>query len=136
MDYVHGAPNRNADMVFRCQPCHDVTTLAEAAALRVPITITPVTASALIALERRRQIEEEGFTPEHDAQLPPGQLGWMVLSIVDRAMHGERLNDPPTAWPVDTDRWPMNKTPVWLLTIAAALLDAEIETRLGRGERP
>jgi hypothetical protein len=89
-----------------------------------------------IAAERRRQVEVEGWTPEHDdAEHDKGDLACAAASY---ALHaGDTLNphsqgdggfavDPPPMWPFEY-RWWKPKDPRRDLIRAAALIVAEIE---------
>lgn len=102
-----------------------------------------------IAAERRRQIEQEGWTPEHD---DCGQLamaaGWYalnakahhwsdVLGVADPDCVAYRLfaeEDGFYRWPWSRQWW-KPKNPRRDLIRAAALIVAEIE-RLDRAETP
>ena len=79
-----------------------------------------------VAAERRRQIEAEGWTPEHDDEHANGEL---ALAATCYAAWGE--GDPmPMRWPWAADWW-KPKDERRNLVRAAALLLAEIE-RLDR----
>lgn len=125
-----------AGRVVTAQPCgHTMPDdfacmLIQHLGLRVP----PVTGAALVTAERRRQAVEEGFDPAADVGRE--DLAWMAWALADRAIHG-KLDDPavPLMWPEDRP-WRPGKTPIRALTIAAALLAAEIDRRLAKGERP
>ncbi|MBM2884048.1 hypothetical protein JFK97_06560 [Chromobacterium phragmitis] len=78
-----------------------------------------------IAAERRRQIEVEGWTPEHDALHCRFTLSTAAGCY---AMHAHRpANDPPSAWPWDKTWWKPSADPRRNWIKAAALLVAEIE---------
>ena len=94
----------------------------------------------LIAAERKRQIAEEGWTPEHDAEHSEGDLAAagasyaldMVASTstIDAPTHmGEACRDAGDAcWPWDGDWWkPTPNDLVRQLTKAGALIAAEID---------
>lgn len=57
------------------------------------------TAADLIAAERRRQVEEEGYTPEHDREHGPSRLA----QAADAYRHG--TNQIPHLWPWDAASW-------------------------------
>lgn len=90
------------------------------------------TGSELIEAERQRQIEVEGWTPDHDDEHTGGELsqaaaayalGGHVLTDIE----GEReLHIWPTSWdaPEDTIK---RKPRLRQLVIAGALIVAEIE---------
>ena len=103
-----------------------------------------MTGSQLIAKERQRQIEEEGFTPEHDDNNALGQLGAAAVCYAYQATsHGNyrdayRNSRTPLAWPCDKKWWKPSQgdTPadrIRDLTKAGALIAAEID-RLQRLE--
>lgn len=88
----------------------------------------------LIGDERVRQIEEEGWTPEHDAEHDAGELlsaaaCYLFLCIFPpHSVSGS----PPQMWP-DNWRWNPSDDPVRNLVKAGALIAAEID-RLKRAE--
>lgn len=95
-----------------------------------------------IAAERRRQIEEEGWTAEHDDRHPDRSLAaaaaayayFASLSDAERAKWGERGHHQyiPLFWPASwARRWWKPSSPRRDLVKAAALIVAEIE-RLDR----
>lgn len=93
-----------------------------------------------VAAERRRQLEAEGWTPEHDDQHSAGQLagaaacyarhvnsrGW----VIDTPFDNYTTDSAPIEWPWD-DSWWKPTTPRRDLVKAGALILAEIE-RLDR----
>jgi hypothetical protein len=98
-----------------------------------------------IAAERRRQIEVEGWTPEHDIGHDCGELVSAAICYAEQARsRGWVSNDPAFGpeyyardpadrdWPWATDLW-KPKNPRRDLIRAAALIVAEIE-RLDRAE--
>lgn len=102
-----------------------------------PVFIEATTGIALMASERNRQRTEEGHTAESDAAKPPGWLPWKAWCYVDAGAAGTWDRDrPPTAWPDDAAEWRPGPTPIRNLVKAGALLAAEIDLRLGRGEQP
>lgn len=85
--------------------------------------------------ERLRQIEQEGWTPEHDDDHAGGELAHAALCYAYCAATFGDLSDesfaqipPPDAWPW-LDEWWKPKTPRSALVRAAALLIAEIDRR-------
>jgi hypothetical protein len=87
-----------------------------------------------IAAERRRQIEAEGWTPEHDDEHDDGDL---ALAAACYAAGDEvRASEPPhpSLWPGHGDWWKPTDRRRDLIK-AGALLVAEIE-RLDRAEEP
>lgn len=90
-----------------------------------------------IARERRRQIDEEGWTPEHDAENKRRELikaascylgicgwegdeGYMALVYDDRY---PRI----IGWPWDASWWKPSDDPIRNLVKAGALIAAEID---------
>lgn len=87
-------------------------------------------ALADIAAERRRQMEVEGWTPEHDEQHSEGQLEAAAASYaIDaacRAFGGAASSNPPRTWPWSQDWWKPT-TARRNLVKSAALCAAAIE---------
>lgn len=94
-----------------------------------------------IAAERQRQIEVEGWTPEHDDQHADGEMAMAASCYADHAANFS--DDQRQRWPGATrsmpHRWPMSWATSWWkpktcradLVRAGALIIAEIE-RLDR----
>ena len=127
---------RNGGLLVYTKPCEHVMPddFAAMAAGYLGIRLPKVDGAALIAAERRRQPEEEGYQPKDDAERR--DLAWMAWAILDRAMNNA-LDDPepPLMWPPDRP-WSPGKTPIRALTIVGALAAAEIDRRLLEGEKP
>lgn len=94
----------------------------------------------LIAEERQRQIEKEGWTPEHDDTHNIGELAWAAACYCEQsvvfAKHSGFIRyqspPPPSRWPWDEEFWkPKNRERD--LVRAGALIAAEID-RLQRLE--
>lgn len=85
-----------------------------------------------IAAERRRQIEVEGWTPEHDDIQDMGQLSAAASCYALYSAYPDPIPKgwKPSAWPWSSDTW-NPKDPRRDLIRAAALIVAEIE-RLDR----
>ena len=82
----------------------------------------------LIAEERERQINEEGWTPAHDAQWKAQELGFAARCYLDKGVNLiPRLYDPSPFWPWDNAWWKPSKDPVRNLVKAGALIAAEID---------
>ncbi len=93
-------------------------------------------AVALIAAERRRQVEAEGWTPAHDDEHDCGQLAKAAASYaLGEWLRTHRKSTlPPDFWPWDNGWWkPTPKDRVRELIKAGALIAAEID-RLKRTE--
>lgn len=88
---------------------------------------------ALIAAERRRQVEIEGFTAEHDDHYQGDQLrraassylNVMIDLIGSAGRTGQRY--VPMSWPWNTLWWKPSTDPVRNLVRAGALIAAEID---------
>lgn len=93
---------------------------------------TPQLSAALadIAAERRRQIEAEGWTPEHDDEHEPRML---AAAGACYALHWLTEGNRPllSIWPWDSSWWKPSADPRRNLVKAGALIAAEIE-RLDR----
>lgn len=112
-------------------------------------TSAPSTGVGLIAAERRRQMAEEGWTPEHDAsENPTGELAaaascyaWIARdqlgpdSLKRAAQELKHVDNgnPPDGWPWSRDWWKPSTDPIRNLVKAGALTAAEID-RLPRKE--
>lgn len=92
--------------------------------------------AALIASERKRQINEEGRTREHDAEHDDGSLGRAgacyaddIASVIEGSNDPNDLGPHPFwPWP---DGWkPTHDDPIRQLVKAGALLAAEIDRLL------
>jgi hypothetical protein len=96
-----------------------------------------VSAIDRITAERQRQIEAEGWTPEHDDEHDSGEMVYAAISYALNPFSNERLgNDAripaglavPEHWPWDDEWWkPTPKDRIRELTKAAALIAAEID---------
>ncbi len=91
------------------------------------------TGSTLIANERHRQISEEGWTEEHDAQHRYGEL---VYGAICYALHAHSIGRcSETAaeryikenWPWGKEWWKSSDDPIRCLEKAGALIAAEID---------
>lgn len=97
-----------------------------------------------IAAERIRQINEEGWTPEHDDGHDLAQMAIAGLSYASVAASQVRLRDGcitgtlPTYWPWSQDWWKPSPDPIRNLVKSGALIAAEIDRlqrKTARGER-
>lgn len=95
-----------------------------------------------IAVERRRQVEQEGWTPEHDDNHEKGALGMaaacyaapfriFLLSGFSAEVEGNRVEMVHDAWPWEA-AWDKRRKHSRLrqLEIAGALIAAEIDRLL------
>lgn len=83
-----------------------------------------------VLAERRRQIEAEGWTPEHDDAHADGGLAHAAGCYAKRAAFPELNRHPPMTWPWEA-RWWKPGDRRRMLVKAGALILAEIE-RLDR----
>lgn len=93
-------------------------------------------AIARVVAERRRQVEAEGWTPEHDDEHGTGE---MAIAAADYAMPKEWRNctagGTPKEWPWHQSSWkPTPNDRVRELEKAGALILAEIERLIRAGE--
>lgn len=87
----------------------------------------PSRGAALIAAERARQIEVEGWTPEHDAGHRDGALGWAAEAYLHHANCDRPDWDPaPGEWPWAESDWKPT-TLVRNFVKAGALIAAELD---------
>lgn len=90
-------------------------------------------ATNLIAAERQRQIEREGWTPDHDdAEHQTGELVHAAICYAYHPFSNERQAiTPPWRWPWEPESWkPTPEDRIRELTKAAALIAAEIDRLL------
>jgi hypothetical protein len=89
-----------------------------------------------IAAERRRQIEEGGWTAERDDQYEGGELIGAALAYARHTVRqtlGMRANVQPVSdWPWRREEWNPSDDPIRNLVKAAALLAAEIDRLVRR----
>lgn len=91
-----------------------------------------VSGAELIAAERQRQVDVEGWTPEHDAEHGRGEL---IEAAISYAVAGRRAQSRPLItgdrspylpWPFDGG-WKPSDDPIRNLVKAGALIAAEID---------
>lgn len=89
--------------------------------------------TARIAMERMRQIDKEGFSPEHDKKHNDSSLLLAAIAYIDEALG---VNDPdsspyesgiPGSWPWEASWWKPSEDAVRNLEKAGALIAAEID---------
>ncbi len=87
-----------------------------------------------IAAERRRQIEQEGFTAEHDEENMFGELSGAATAYVALASRqiGTDILDvsgppPSNQWRWSAEWWKPSRDPIRNLEKAGALIAAEID---------
>ena len=103
-----------------------------------PVATLPLGAE-LIAAERQRQIDAEGWTPEHDDDHANAELSAAAAEYLRVAHMAVRYGDPPNAWPDPVpygrggrwpwhpDWWKPSDDPIRNLVKAGALIAAEID---------
>jgi len=93
----------------------------------------------LIATERDRQVESEGWTSDHDAKHTPGDLAKAGSSYASVGASQLCLDlrfaptDSPSRdwrWPFDWRWWKPSEDPIRNLVKAGALIAAEIDREL------
>lgn len=87
-----------------------------------------------IAAERRRQVEAEGWSPEHDDDHDNFELSRAACCYGQMGAGGPYSNptpgQPPPGWPWDVSWWKPDADPVRNLEKAGALFAAEIDRLL------
>lgn len=85
----------------------------------------------MIAMERVRQVSQEGWTPEHDDEHYMAELTRAAKCYADRAFMQVILHDipkgTPPQWPWDASWWKPSPDPIRNLVKAGALIAAEID---------
>ncbi|WP_216363058.1 hypothetical protein, partial [Nocardia farcinica] len=81
----------------------------------------PSSALADVAAERRRQIEAEGWTPEHDDEHGRGEMAPAAACYARHAICPPQLSDVPATWPWGASWWKPGD-PRRMLVKAAALI--------------
>jgi hypothetical protein len=96
----------------------------------------------LIAVERERQVTQEGWSAAHDATLERGELNFAAQSYLWAAtmatLYSDRprefataTRDPVSGWPwLGPDTWKPSPDPIRNLVRAGALIAAEIDRLL------
>lgn len=80
----------------------------------------------LIAIERRRQIAEEGWTEEHDNQFAESELAMAAACYILDLIEPD--GDHYKLWPWESEGFkPTHNDPIRQLTKAGALIAAEID---------
>lgn len=84
-----------------------------------------VNGAELIAVERQRQITEEGWTPEHDDEHVAGEMASAAACYADPIYRPN--GEVPQSWPWHPTWWKPSADPVRNLVKAGALIAAEID---------
>jgi hypothetical protein len=91
----------------------------------------------LIAAERQRQVEVEGFDAQHDDEHDGGSLGRAAVCYItyeDKKKYQIRPDDrAPAYWPWEPESWRPSPDKIRNLVKAGALIAAEID-RLQRAK--
>lgn len=92
----------------------------------------PKTGIELIAEERQRQIEKEGWTHEHDDQHNTGDLAHAAAAYASAELYrrttSEGYDNTPHIWPFERKWWkPTPENRIRELQKAGALIAAEID---------
>lgn len=142
LDVVAEVEPRAATIVNRAQCGHTLTAEQAGALWRSGLRwpLPRVDGISLATAERHRQVYEEGYTHEHDAAHDPNDLTWAAWCLLDAAAADSPHDQVPSMWPFGEERWKPDQTPLRRLTIAAAMIAAEIDRRLmedrrGQGRR-
>jgi hypothetical protein len=94
-----------------------------------------MTGTELIAAERQRQMDVEGWTPEHDDEHNEFQLANAAEAyLVAYTNELNKTESIPYSWPWDSSWWKPSSDPIRNLVKAGALIAAEID-RLQRLEQ-
>ncbi|WP_018234376.1 hypothetical protein [Thioalkalivibrio thiocyanodenitrificans] len=90
-----------------------------------------------ITSERQRQIEQEGWTPDHDDERGQGDLSLAAACYALQATQDNTLDarGVPARWPWDAHWWKPSHDPIRNLEKAGALIAAEIDRRERRRAR-
>ncbi len=89
----------------------------------------------LIKAERQRQIEKEGWTPQHDDAHTDGALVDAAAAYISQAGGHNWSGDVPHEWPWEAEGW-RPTTPLRDLVKAGALIAAEIDRLLRLEAKP
>lgn len=82
-----------------------------------------------ISAERERQVNEEGWTPQHDAHYKDNELAYAAVSYAIPDIGRYRyLDEKPKYWPWESKWWkPTPDDRIRELSKAGALIAAEID---------
>ncbi|HVJ09297.1 MAG TPA: hypothetical protein VM554_13025 [Acidisarcina sp.] len=117
---------------------HDIEEMAREL-LAARAANSSASAIGLIAAERRRQIEVEGFTSEHDDEehwspsLTNAAQAYAGIAVLQERYADVDLSCIPACWPWDAKWWKPSTDPVRNRVKAAALIAADID-RLQRAK--
>lgn len=104
-----------------------------------------ISGEQLLAAERTRQVEVEGWTAEHDDE-HGGRILWEAAKCyeaggrstmhVERSLNGRATSASGTAWPWSAEAWKPKSTPENLIRAGALYLAAAECYRRTRDDRP
>lgn len=101
---------------------------------RPPYRTDQPSGADLIAEERKRQVRQEGWTPEHDdehdaAELTMAAYAYLYWAVgqVNGICWPEDRDRVPNSWPWGDESWKPSDDPIRNLVKAGALLAAEID---------
>lgn len=86
----------------------------------------PKSGAAQIAAERDRQVDAEGWTPEHDDEHDSGELTLAARCYLF-CVQNPPTTSPPVNWPWGESWWKPSEDPIRNLVKAGALIAAEID---------
>lgn len=90
-----------------------------------------MTGSELIANERNRQVQQERWSPEHDAEHGYFELSMAAVCYALHAAGESEPDSPPSRWPWGSEWWKPSEDPIRDLVKAGALIAAEIDRLQG-----
>jgi hypothetical protein len=85
-----------------------------------------MTGVEMIAAERERQVNSEGWDASHDDEHDSGELTEAAIAYAE-ASQWEEHEGTPVNWPWDEKWWKPSPDPIRNLTKAGALIAAEID---------
>jgi hypothetical protein len=97
--------------------------------------VVPDDGPSLIAAERYRQLEREGYDAAHDDEHPRGQLARAGAAYAIHAAYDRDPAEVSEGWPW-ADGWKPSDNQIRNLVKAGALIAAEIDRLLRLGGRP
>lgn len=116
-----GTPLTGPQLVMLCDDLATPIAASKALDAAAPAGLTDAARDVLA--ERRRQVEQEGWTPEHDDQYDTGELSCAAACY---AMQSDVDFGPPNEWPWSRDWWKPDGERRNLVK-AGALILADIE---------
>ena len=125
LEYFEGGYGRSCDDFWQ-EMINVAPTPKQVFESNVPTTSLSQAAQAVLA-ERRRQVEEEGFTPDHDDQYREHELRDAAACYAS-TIETFRPGEPPRLWPWSKESWKPHEDDMRVnLVKAGALILAAIE---------